>query len=428
MSTATKLDITLLQVMKVRTNYNKFIKVINNRSIEQITAMLINKFGKFFELMEDCEVIPVTGAFYTWFAMQKEYTQEQLSVFKARFNTIEADPDPLVVAVLQETLLTADAATKVADLLLEWQKGEDVDLIRGIEAVHTDFNHAVNRHVKLPFVDIDSKLLDDDRNNSGFRWAWPCLNNTMRPLRGGDFIIFAGRPDKGKTTAIADNVREFAKQLPNVYPNDWEERAILWFNNEGSGKRIMKRVIQSTLGIKTSEMVQRDLDGTLWQDYDAHVNNHRNAVRVLDIHGFKYWQVEEVIKKVKPAMVIFDMIDNVRFDGSVLNGGNRTDQLLEAMYQWARELGVIYDVPIIACSQLSAEAEGKAFPLLAELKDSRTGKQGTADAIITIGASNEASMAKVRYIGHTKNKLALEGKPSSARAEMIIDGDIGRFL
>jgi hypothetical protein len=35
---------------------------------------------------------------------------------------------------------------------------------------------------------------------------------------------------------------------------------------------------------------------------------------------------------VQPALVVFDMIDNIRFGGEVANGGQRTDQLLEAMY------------------------------------------------------------------------------------------------
>jgi replicative DNA helicase len=129
-----------------------------------------------------------------------------------------------------------------------------------------------------------------------------------------------------------------------------------------------------------------------------------------------------------PAIVVFDMIDNIRFDGEMINGGQRTDQMLEAMYQWGRDMAVRYDCPIIATSQISAEGDGLAFPTLAMLKDSKTGKQGAADAIITLGAKNEQAYEHIRFIGLTKNKLALEGRPKSPHSELVLDGPAGRYL
>src|SRR5690606_5983362 len=99
-----------------------------------------------------------------------------------------------------------------------------------------------------------------------------------------------------------------------------------------------------------------------------------------------------------------------------------------AMYQWGRDLAVRHDCPVIATSQVSADGDGHAFPSLSMLKDSKTGKQGAADAIIVIGAKNEAAFENLRFIGLTKNKLALEGRPKSPRAEMILDGPAGRYV
>ncbi|MFN7318844.1 MAG: helicase DnaB, partial [bacterium] len=123
----------------------------------------------------------------------------------------------------------------------------------------------------------------------------------------------------------------------------------------------------------------------------------------------------------------FDMVDNIRFGGEVNNNGQRTDQLLEAMYQWARVRGVKFDCPIMATSQISADGDGLQYPTLPMLKDSKTGKQGAADVIITLGAVNDPMLARSRYIGTTKNKLVRTGVPSSPQTEVIFNGDRGRY-
>jgi replicative DNA helicase len=128
-----------------------------------------------------------------------------------------------------------------------------------------------------------------------------------------------------------------------------------------------------------------------------------------------------------PALVVFDMIDNIKFGGEANNNGQRTDQLLEAMYQWARLQGVKYDCGVIANSQISADGDGIQYPTLPMLKDSKTGKQGAADVIITIGTVNDPMLANSRYIGTTKNKKVRTGVGASPMQEVIFDGARGRY-
>jgi replicative DNA helicase len=138
-------------------------------------------------------------------------------------------------------------------------------------------------------------------------------------------------------------------------------------------------------------------------------------------------EVEDIMKQYKPAVVLFDMVDNVKFGGEANNNGQRTDQLLEAMYQWARLMGVKHDCGVIATSQLSADADGVPYPTLPQLKDSKTGKQGAADVIITLGAVNDPVLETSRYIGTTKNKRARTGKRGSPNQEVMFDSHRSRF-
>jgi replicative DNA helicase len=138
-------------------------------------------------------------------------------------------------------------------------------------------------------------------------------------------------------------------------------------------------------------------------------------------------EVEDIMLKYKPALVLFDMVDNIKFGGEAINNGARTDQLLEAMYQWARLMGVKHDCAVLATSQISADGDGLSYPTLPMLKDSKTGKQGAADVIITIGALNDPVLENSRYIGTTKNKLVRTGKKGSPAQEVFFDSQRGRY-
>lgn len=422
------LDLSLLQLMKHKRDYKRLIRTVNDRAIDTKTKIILDDFGKYFEAVPECEVIPLTGPFITWFTTvaHRALKPEDHVVYRSMFAQAEPDVDEATKGMLVAKLLEADVAVAASDLAEQWQRGDDVDIIKQMRNLVEEYESQVKRKVKLPFVELDANLFDEDKNNSGFTWAWDCLNWTMRPLRGGDFILLAGRPDKGKTTAIAQNLAQMAKQVKSVYPD--ENRQILWFNNEGPGKRIMKRLIQSALGVSLSDIIKMQEDGTLWDSYSVAVGGDKFIIKVMDVHGFRSWQIEEILRQIPPAIVVFDMIDNIKFDGELINGGQRTDQMLEAMYQWGRDMAVRYDCPIIATSQISADGDGMAFPTLSMLKDSKTGKQGAADAIITLGAKNEPAFENVRFIGLTKNKLRIEGRPQNPRAELVLDGPAGRFV
>lgn len=422
------LDVSLLQILKHRKDYKRLNRTVNERAIDTRTAVILADFGKYFELVEDCEVIPLTREFLSWFTTVAHRTlkPEDISVYRKMFELAELEPNETAKQMLVAKLLEADLAVAMSDAAERWQRGDEVDVAKLCRALVEDYESQVVRKVKLPFVELTDTLFDEDKNNAGFKWRWDCLNLTMRPLRGGDFIIVAGRPDKGKTTMLSDNLTYMAHQMEGMYPG--QGRSIIWFNNEGPGKRIMKRVIQSALGVSLKDVVQLQTDGKLWEAYAVSVGGDKFVIKIMDIHGYRSWQIEDILRQVPPGIVIFDMIDNIRFDGEMINGGQRTDQMLEAMYQWGRDLAVRHDCPILATSQISADGDGLAYPTLAMLKDSKTGKQGAADAIITIGAKNEAAYENTRFIGLTKNKLHIEGHPKSPKVELVLDGPAGRYV
>ena len=226
-----------------------------------------------------------------------------------------------------------------------------------------------------------------------------------------------------------------AKQVDEIYPG--ENRSILWFNNEGPGRKIITRNFQSALGCTTEELVKlsntpADAEFSKYksqvrQQYAAALGGRPGVLRVFDIHDMWNHEVEDIMKQYKPALCLFDMVDNIKFGGEANNNGARTDQLLEAMYQWARLMGVKHDCAVLATSQISADGDGISYPTLPMLKDSKTGKQGAADVIITIGALNDPVLENSRYIGTTKNKRRRTGKNGSPQQEVFFDSQRGRY-
>lgn len=254
---------------------------------------------------------------------------------------------------------------------------------------------------------------------------------TVTPLGEGDYAGITLTGDSlymhgdftvtHNTSFIADQITHMAPQLLELFPG--ERRPILWLNNEGPGNRIINRVRQAALGITISEIVEL---GPLAAAARYHeLIGGEDMIQVFDIHGQQNYEVLELIRKYRPGLVVFDMIDNIHFHGSTLHGGERTDQLLEAMYQWARDQCVKFEFIGLATSQISDAGEQMQYPAQNMLKDSRTGKQGACDFIITLG--EQATFPNTRFIGCTKNKIVRQGGKYSPQAQVFFDRDRSRF-
>lgn len=418
------LDITILKLLRTRDKFDKLYRAIPQHVLDDGTKVILGDFKKYYTEFEVDSI--EQEPFWTWFKnfAHPKLSDERKVYFQAVLAKVHEPLDERLEAGLHERLVAADTASKLTDLLERYGTGEEVDLGPALRQVIEQYELDTNRKVKTPFVevDIDAELEAVD-NDVGFHWRQPEINESMRPLLAGDFGIIAARPDVGKTTMLTDAVTFFAPQVDKLYPG--EDRHILWFNNEGPGRRIVTRTYQSALNATYSDLVDRSKKGTIRQDYIDALGG-RNCLKIMDVHDYWNHDIEDIIRLYPPALIIFDMVDNIKFGGLANNNGQRTDQLLEAMYQWARVLAVKHDCVVLATSQISAEGAELAFPLQHMLKDSKTGKQGAADFIMTIGY--QSATPDNRYLGLNKNKLAREGGPKRLEANVVFDGQRGRYV
>jgi replicative DNA helicase len=410
------IDIQLLRILKHRDAFFKVRGRVPEAALEKTTNTVLKDVEKYFKKFPDHPVIDIPTFATLFRAWHSNLKAENLDAYVAIFKRMKPDvPDESKDPIL-ENMMEIRLASEISTLLLRHEEGE-------VENLYGDINNLFEQHKKdakitgIDYIRADiGELLKQDEEYDGLKFRLDCLNECMRPLRWGDFVVVAGRPDKGKTTFVASEVSFLAQQLLG-------EQTVVWLNNEGPGERIKQRVYQAAVGLTLSQMIEAHQRGELESRY-LELMGMTDRVRVFDIHGMDTVSVERIIETNAAGVVVYDMLDNIRGFGD----SARTDIRLERMYQWARELGVKYQCIGIATSQISADGDGLLFPTMHMLKDGKTGKQGACDVQIMIGASDEPGMQSIRGIGVVKNKLRREGKDQDPQARVMFKPQIARFV
>ncbi|QWY83411.1 putative DNA helicase DnaB-like protein [Rhizobium phage RHph_X3_9] len=410
------IDIVLLRLIKHRKEWAMLKDIIPKSNLSPETAALVDDFSKYFRdypSHEQIDLLTFMPKFRTWHA---GITDESFASYTAILRNISPEPDEDQRRNILQDLADIELMTKLANVANEFNEGDVADPYAVITEVMDGYRK--RRGLKaVSYIETSiGDLLQQEFDDAGIRWRLNCLNESTRPLRGGDFGIIAGRPDQGKTTFVTSEVTYMAAQLP-------AERNVIWLNNEGPGERIIPRLYQSAMGYSMSQMKEEYAAGRLVDAYRAKIGGRLDRIRVFDIHGMTTGMVENLIEENNAGIVIFDMIDNIKGFGDAA----RTDLMLEQMYQWARERMVKYDAIGLATSQISQDGDGLRFPTLPMLKDSKTGKQGACDFQLMIGSVHDAAFQYSRFISLPKNKLQRPDGRKDPQAEVMFDPVKARY-
>ncbi len=421
------IDSTLLRLGTLRSDFNKLDPGLPEKGLEADTLVMWRALRDFYAEYPDVSKVDM-GLFKTWFTEFRHQSLpiDKLDMFGVMMKSMANDVPEGMRDGLMARILQAEFSVEVMDAVEAYTAGTEIDLDVAIQNVLDTYKDRIDRKVKTPEVrhSLD-ELMEDDENDKGITWRCHALRRSMRPLRPGDFGVWAGRPDRGKTTTLTSESSYWTPQLDDLFPG--EERCGMWLNNEGPGKRIKQRYFQSALGVTTPEMIELHKEGRLADALHEALGPDLTRMKFFDIHDFYSHEVEALIKLHKPGFVIFDMIDNIKFSGMAANNGQRTDQLLEEMYKWGRNLAVKYEFAGIATSQISGDGDGVPYPPMAALKDSKTGKQGACDFIVMLGAVNDPNMDHIRYLGIPKNKLHRPGGKKNPQCELLFDAERARL-
>lgn len=408
--------------MTTREDYTKYRPSVPLKALEARTAVLIRSIDKYYGQFPDedqVDFITFRDLFKQW---HRKLNETDLAYYDKILCRVEQGASPEAKAAIINALIELSFATDVANLVSQYQSGDEVAPIQEIELLLTSVNERLARRESNEYVNPDlSTLFIDDEEGNGLKFRYEHINRCIRPLRDGDSIIVAGRPDQGKTSFIADAATHMAGQ-------DARSRPVLWCTNEGVRTEIIKRSYSAALGCTTPELIALQKDGTLGDKLSASLGGDLKNLQVVDIVGWTNVEVLDLCKSVGPCLVILDMIDKINFIG--MGSQARTDQVLEEQYGWFREQGIINGWATMATSQISASScesnDSQMWPEDWMLKDSRTGKQGACDVILMIGHSKDPMCKDTRYISAPKNKLKPAGAPD-LRATLDFQKDRCRY-
>lgn len=409
------MDLEVLAAMGSRENWDKYSRFIRLTSLTEESATIFQAVGEWYKANPSVEEISWKG-FSAWYTLVRhaKMDKDKLGLHKTlllkleRKEIAEADISPLL-----EGLTRRDFASQIADVALRVADGDSRVEFAEVEKLLDQYNKLTGKHNSLE-KDLGDFSLDrlSQIAEPGFKWRLDALNLGAGDLRKGNLVVFGKRPDAGGTTFLAAESTYMAEQM------DFDQE-VLWFNNEQEGDVVRSRIVQSALGWSTEDM-DNHLPQAL-EEYTALMGGNRRKIQVLDRPRIHIRDVEWMLKRHNPGLIVFDQLWKVKgFEGE------QEVERQTLLANWAREISKEY-APVIAVHQLGGDAENVMYPSMDMLYGSKTGIQGEADLIITLG--RKADKGDTRGLHLPKNKMRTPGDRSkrNGRWEIMINADIGRF-
>ena len=307
----------------------------------------------------------------------------------------------LIDDIKNEKLPNKDVANDILDSMYKKSVAhrialEATNIYNGGDASFLTIKNYVDE-IENEVEDIEGSVTDDiaelikelDEDTQYTFGDIPDLRRLVKGVGKGNLMIVFARPETGKTAfwvSLVANRNGFASQGAKVHALVNEEPAI----------RTQMRLISCWTGM-TKEEITKDISLATerWKDI-------KSNVKIVDTVNWDLDQIDAYCDAHKPDIVIVDQLDKIGVRGNFA----RTDEKLRAIYTGAREVAKRHDCCIIAISQASAEAQGRAELTFDMMENSRTGKAAEADLIIGIGQQNVVdSEAVLRTLCVSKNKI-----------------------
>ena len=239
---------------------------------------------------------------------------------------------------------------------------------------------------QIEWVTTDlEELLQEEELIGGLHWRLKVLNQSLGPLRKGNFGHIFARVETGKTAMWISEVTFMAEQ---------SEKPILIFFNEEGGRDIVWRMYSAVTGLTYMELRNNVPHAKkLWAEKMG------DKIRFIDQPALVSKNaIEKLVEEVQPGLIIIDNMDKVK--GFV---GDRKDLVLHEIYKWGRELAKTY-CPVISIGQADGSGHNDKFINESQMADSKTAKPSELDFIIGIGRTDQQGYENVRYINIPKNK------------------------
>lgn len=411
---------SILKVLESKNNYLRFKKHIKEHTLSKELNIIIKDIEDYFNDFDSHDKVD-WDIFTTWFMTVKHtsYSSDKLKIYqKILQNVLESELEEEDILPIVESFIEKDYAMKITDHLIKLSQGDDSKDIMDVYSMMTEFESESSRAQQDDWMVSDDwdEVFASVSGDGGLSWRLEELNRSIGNIRKGDFIVVAARPDSGKTSFLCNEAGYMAQLLD-------DDQCVLWFNNEERGEKVKARLWCNVLNKPEHEVRANMLDSRA--EVVRAFNGDLNKVKIISKPDMSAHDVERVLAKHNPGLIIFDQLHKIQGFSTAFS---ETDHMTK-LYGWARTIAQTYS-PVINVHQASTDAAGEMWIEMHQLYASKTGIQGEADAIITIGRTLDPSTdPNVRGVYVPKNKMNGGKEPSerNAKYEVLIDPLTGRF-
>lgn len=251
----------------------------------------------------------------------------------------------------------------------------DDEKVKALMEEYEFYKSYVVEEIQRTLSGVSAEELLESENRDGLIPLYPrCINDALGGgIDRGEHIIVFGRPDYGKTQFIINAVSVMLSRGFKV----------LYCCNEEPPKKILLRII-SRLADKDVNEVKASPGGA----FDLAVDRGYNNLVVHQMLPGTPFEIDAMVAKVAPDVVIVDQLRNLKIRGTV-----GLTQKLEEGGQFMRTIGSKHNVAVISVTQAGESAHNKLNLDYNDVDSSNTGLAATADHIIGV-ARNEEFRAK----------------------------------
>jgi hypothetical protein len=385
-------SLDILSILSDKNNFERFSPYVKEHLVGKEAWMIIKDLADFYNKHD----VMCWDTFSTWFFMVKHpmFNAEKVEVYRSIFDRVKAhEINKELSEQLVEHFIQKDYATKIGEAALSIAEDSAQfkmeDIVRLWEEYEVELDVSSDLESFLVTEDPE-EILSTTSSESGLHWRLKPLQEALGSIRRGHFIVFGAYVNSGKTTMLASEVVNFAAQLP-------EDEYVLWYNNEEDGATVRKRIQQSATGMTTREMEANP------QKFINAVRSHPSfgKIKMLDKGVLYTNEMERLMKKYKPGLIIIDQLWKAHFPGK--SSENEVTRI-GMMFNWGREMAKKY-CPVITVHQADGSAAGQLWIEMNQLYMSKVALQGEMDAVVTLGKSLEPGYENIRGLYTPKNKL-----------------------
>jgi hypothetical protein len=406
------IDRLILIALRDKTRFQTLRRAIPDQMLDGLTVNLLNWYEVYWNQF-DHQYLD-TEALLTMMKLRANMDESQLAMVQGTLSTLDQDVDASTIKNVANNIYELAYAGKAGKILADYNNGEEVDLVHELDILTHETKHYLKCAASSAWADEDiSAYIEKAQEDAGLKFGIPSFDKNLVGVKAGHNIALAAPTDAGKTSLLCRIAVNMAMQMRN------QERPLLYLVNEGIAESITPRVYQTALGVTNPELYELSRAGTLTDKY-VEIVGRRDAIRLVNIHGFDTTKVLRIIEAHNPYLVITDMTGRIRSPHNKV-GMNDFAQL-EEVWNIMREGAAIYDCTHMGTVQVSGEGMQMMHPPLTAMQNSKVGIQTTLDLAIVMGVPDDVRMPGYRGLWTPKNKLVRAGASKTNFTELQFEG------